>query len=120
MSTHFINGSLSSPVSIGISPNSMSSIELSTEWSGTEYLRSDTKYMNNTLEVTGKIKSTLTDALSILYSKSKNITEEKREWAQKIVDIHADLEYHNEQIKKLNKEFEDLTNPKEKKDCCSK
>lgn len=60
------------------------------------------------MEVKGKLKNILTDALAILASKSKNITEEKLQWAQKVVDIYTDIEYHKSQLEKLNKEFNDL------------
>lgn len=61
------------------------------------------------MEVKGNFKNILTDALSILQSKSKNITDEKKQWAQKVVDIHNDIEYYQDQLNKLNKEFDDLT-----------
>lgn len=83
--------------------------------SGNLYVTNNTEFWTSNQS----IGTSLTDALSILSSKSKNITEEKREWAQKIVDIHADLEYHTKQIEKLNKEFQELINPK-KQECCSK
>lgn len=54
------------------------------------------------------IKSALTYALAILASKSKNITKEQLEWAQKVVDTHTDIEYHKNKLEKLNKEFGDL------------
>ena len=69
----------------------------------------DSSFNTNTFIVkSGAIKSLTTDALLILLSKSNNISQEKRERAQKIVDTQTDIDFLEIELKNKRKLFADL------------
>lgn len=60
------------------------------------------------LSVDGYIKSVTTDALLILLSKSNNISNERKDLAQKIIDAQSDIEFLNDELKNKKKLFSEL------------